>query len=275
MGRRALLIVIGLVFGWVGSAQSQILRVETSNQEAGRFETSGTSGDEGIALTALRAEILDTGVGNRVAVSGNAQLGDAANVGVFGFAASETLFYGLAYGVLGQATCGVETCTDYAVFALGDLGYTGSLLQVSASLPLAHSLVPLGSALSKLLDLEVVSYEHVQTEEVEHMNLPEGRQVGFVTQQVAQVLPGLVTEAASPPAGWPRVGSHRAEPIRYQALKTTDLIPYLVRAVQEQQAEIEALKAQLEPLQNRLAELTPDPLSGLRQPRRDLVGRGR
>ncbi len=89
------------------------------------------------------------------------------------------------------------------------------------------------------------------------MNLPEGPQVGFIAQQVAEVLPELVVEAVHPPAEDPLDRSLTAEPIRYQALKTIELIPYLVRAVQEQQAEIEALKAQLLPLRNRLAELEP------------------
>jgi hypothetical protein len=285
-------MLIGLVVAWAGSAQGQVkLKVQGGSTGAAEFRSRATTGgilgkgeviraevthseDRGsVAVVGLSRPQPDYGLGGwfqggqggvwgfatvigdgyRIGVRGEAAGGSTANYGVRGISAGAGPT-AAAYGVYGSATC--SACDAYAVYAEGDLAYTGNLLDLS-DLRFKESLAPLGDALPKLLQLEVVSYEHIQTEGVAHMHLPEGPQVGFVAQQVAEVLPDLVTEAVHPPAGDPLDRSPDAEPIRYQALKTIDLIPYLVRAIQEQQAQIEALEAELLPLRNRLAELEP------------------
>ena len=57
----------------------------------------------------------------------------------------------------------------------------------------------------------------------------EKRQAGFIAQEVRDVLPDIVTEGPDGMLG----------------MKTDSIIPYLVKAIQEQQKEIEVLKAQL------------------------------
>jgi hypothetical protein len=95
---------------------------------------------------------------------------------------------------LGRAPAGCNTsggnCSAYAVYADGDLAYTGNLVRIS-DLQLKASLTPLDQAVAKLLELEVVTYEHVQSEELAQMHLSEGSQVGLVAQQVAEVMPEL------------------------------------------------------------------------------------
>jgi hypothetical protein len=65
------------------------------------------------------------------------------------------------------------------------------------------------------------------------LTLPEGKtQIGFIAQEVEKVVPEAVT---APKAG----GSGT------YSLSETNLIPILVQAVKEQQAEIEQLRAEV------------------------------
>jgi hypothetical protein len=288
-------MLIGIAVGWAASAHGQAFQVVGGNQSAAKFRSARTTGGVTGSGEVIRAEVthsqprdsiavvgisepqVDWGIGGQFHGSWSGVTGVGRRAGVVGVsdlpAGTRTATYGVrgvgaapdsdtytAYGVWGEAECSDDGafCTRYAVYANGDLVWTGSHYHVS-DLRLKESVAPLSQALPKLLDLEVVSYEHIQSEELAHMHLPEGPQVGFVAQQVAEVLPDLVVEAVHPPAGDPLDRSPDAEPIRYQALKTIDLIPYLVRSIQEQQAEIEALKAELRPLQNRLARLESGP----------------
>jgi hypothetical protein len=122
----------------------------------------------------------------------------------------------------------------------------------------------LETALETLLALHVVTYEHKQLPEFEKMNLPEGPQVGFIAQQVAEVAPDLVVDAVHPGIDRPSDAADlrdagrlkvEGEPIRFKAITMMKMIPLLVRAIQEQQAEIAELRAEIAPLRSRLAEL--------------------
>lgn len=284
MDTRVVWLLVTLSVGSAVSAQGQALNVVGIGQAAAEFTGTDTTGGYYGGGEVLHVEVKHTNAAQTIAVYGEARpqagygyggyfdggfvgalgiaptLGSSLNRGVWGqaigaddnrgvqgyaVAADDEPF--LAYGVYGSADCADNggACTKYAVYASGDLAYTGSLVNAS-DLRFKQSLAPMGPAVAKLLELEVVYYEFIESEELSHMNLPRGPRVGFIAQQVAQVLPELVIEAAHPGAG-PRQGFREGDaPIRYQGLKTLDLVPYLVRAIQEQQAEIEALKARLD-----------------------------
>jgi len=191
------------------------------------------------------------GGGNRTGVYGKAQ-GSPTNFGAYGYAAG--LESSSNYGVYGTSSC-TGNCTEYGVYSNGDLGYSGSLVGPPSDLKFKEYVEEMSSTLNDLLKLEVVSYQHKLDPQFGHMNLSRGQQVGFVAQQVAEVFPDLVVEAVHPPREEPEGSKELGDPIRYKALKMTQLIPILVRAIQEQQAQIEALKAEIAPLRHRLAEL--------------------
>jgi hypothetical protein len=111
------------------------------------------------------------------------------------------------------------------------------------------------SGLDALMQLEVVTYQHRLDPEYEHMNLPRGLKTGFIAQQVEQVLPQLVADAQHPPRRAFDGTGGIDEAIRHKGIKTLEMIPLLVKAIQDQQAQIDALQTQLAPLRNRLAEL--------------------
>ncbi len=202
------------------------------------------------------------GTGNRFGVYGEAG-GSPINYGVQGVATSD-IDSSASYAIYGSASCSGVGCSAYAGYFDGNLAYTGSLINASDQM-LKKNVAPIDSTLGRVLALEVVTYEFKERE-IAGMNLPKGPRVGFVAQQVAEVAPELVADVAQPAAdGSPSPASQGlgygkpvkvvSEPIRYKGIKTMEMIPFLVRAIQEQQAEIEALKAEIAPLRNRLAEL--------------------
>jgi hypothetical protein len=237
---------------------------------AADFRLTGTS------HPLVHVEVTDAEVADTIAVSGwsvpaaNAGIGVRAQGGYMGVLAlaTETGFgsrfgiYGLAengsisnYGVYGSAAPGTSST---AVYANGNLQYTGSFIGPVSDLRLKENVVAVGTSLPRVMALEVVSYEHRRDPEFAHLNLSEGVQVGFIAQQVAEVFPDLVIETVHPRVVDPEMQDlalDQSEPNRLLALKQMKLIPHLVRAIQEQQAQIDALEAQLTPLKRRLATL--------------------
>jgi len=92
---------------------------------------------------------------------------------------------------------------------------------------------PLTSALDKLMQLKPVSYEWVVDKPLENT-------VGFLAQEVAKVFPNAVAEVDALEDEKPYVG----EKTKVMGFNN-DIFAYLIGAIQEQQAEIEALKLEL------------------------------
>jgi hypothetical protein len=67
---------------------------------------------------------------------------------------------------------------------------------------------------------------------------PDVKQIGFIAQEVEQIFPGLVSD-----------GEEDGEGGYYKSVKTTVLIPMLVKAIQEQQALIQDLTTRLTALE--------------------------
>jgi hypothetical protein len=84
--------------------------------------------------------------------------------------------------------------------------------------------------LDGLMQLRVVNY-NLKAD-------PDVKQLGFIAQEVEQVFPGLVEGLEDDGEGG-----------HYKAIKTTVLIPMLIKAIQEQQAIITALTARVKALE--------------------------
>jgi hypothetical protein len=77
--------------------------------------------------------------------------------------------------------------------------------------------------------------------------LPKGKQIGFVAQELETVLPELVSTAVEPPhyTKEEKEKGVKKEGMEYKSVNYVGVIPVLVKAVQEQQAEIAALRAEV------------------------------
>ncbi|MBC7447402.1 MAG: tail fiber domain-containing protein [Hymenobacteraceae bacterium] len=149
---------------------------------------------------------------------------------------------GSAYAVFASTAQATGPGTKYAVFANGNLACTGTFSNTSDR-KLKRNIQPLATGtLGKLMKLRAVSYE-MRTDEFPEMSLSTGPQVGVIAQELAEVFPELVKDEAHP-------GKEKNDaPILYKGVNYTGLTPILIKAVQEQQALIEALTKRIEQLE--------------------------
>jgi hypothetical protein len=93
---------------------------------------------------------------------------------------------------------------------------------------LKENIVDASSKLEKIMDLQVRNYNLIGD---------DLKQIGFVAQEFEQVFPSMVEETVDKDADGVELGTTT------KAIKTTVLIPVLVKAIQEQQALITQLQA--------------------------------
>lgn len=96
---------------------------------------------------------------------------------------------------------------------------------------------------SPLLSLPVHRYQY-NASAFPGLNLPAGEQVGFLAGELEALLPSAVT-SVSHPAKLDSLGNELAAAVDFKAINPLALLPYLVSAVQVQQAQIAQLQAQL------------------------------
>jgi hypothetical protein len=183
-------------------------------------------------------------------------------------------------GVHGSATAG----SGYGVFASSDqsfglfartsntasyAGYfSGNVYTTGAYLPSARKLkqniAEIHSAMALVSRLQPKEYEYKQEGAYKLMNLPQGRRYGLIAEEVEEVLPGLVkattfekrmTETAD------ALGQQQAmaaEDINFKAVNYTELIPIIIKGMQElseKDKEIDALKEEVAELRQMVLEL--------------------
>lgn len=175
------------------------------------------------------------------------EAGSGTRIGVYGYAGSGSD----NYGVYGYAYGG----SSYAVYASGNMAYAGSLIAASDA-KFKEDIEPLQSVMADLMKVTPRRYRLADNELAKSSGITTGSQIGLVAQEVEQVFPELVVEVVQP--GQPVVNGPNTgappgeEPNTYKGVKYVELIPILIKGMQEQQAEIEALK-------RRIAELEKGP----------------
>jgi hypothetical protein len=138
------------------------------------------------------------------------------------------------YGIMATASGGSGS-TSWAGYFTGNVYVSGTLTQASDA-RLKRDIADLTGALPQLMTLRPRTYRY-RTSDFPAMNLAEGKQVGLIAQEVAPVFPELVHEVVAPS----EKGKDPGE--KTLSVDYVKLVPVLIRAVQEQQAEIEALQA--------------------------------
>ncbi len=104
----------------------------------------------------------------------------------------------------------------------------------------------ISNSTEKLKSLEPVSYDY-NNEKYKGLNLPTGNQYGFLAKNVKNTFPELVkTSSKVQPAG-----KNSSKVLKYSEVQQEELIPLLVAAIKEQQAEIELLKEELKKISSK------------------------
>jgi len=99
-----------------------------------------------------------------------------------------------------------------------------------SDLRLKNNIISFGDALNKIMLLNPVSFQWKETGE---------KSQGFIAQEMEEILPELVGQDSN----------------GYKGIYTTKLIPYLVKAIQEQENEITELRNEIEEQKNQINEL--------------------
>jgi hypothetical protein len=140
---------------------------------------------------------------------------------------------GARFGVVGSAFAagGVH----YGVYADGNLGYTGSLINASDA-KLKNNITPLTNVIDRIKKLEPKIYSYSDSPEYRHMNLPEGSHYGLIAQDLEKVFPEMVVNTIHPSVNEKREG------VSYKGVTMMEMIPVLIQAIKEQQQKIEDLE---------------------------------
>lgn len=144
------------------------------------------------------------------------------------------------YGVWASATGGTA---NYAGYFSGNVHVTGVFTNPSDE-RLKREIAPVQGALGKVLALRAASYRY-DNSVLPVEGLAEGRQYGLMAGDVGRVLPELVKEIPIPKGEADRRNGTEADAETFSSVNYIGLIPVLVAAIQEQNAEIKALKAAL------------------------------
>ncbi len=129
----------------------------------------------------------------------------------------------------------------------GDIGMTGEIIGVS-DVRTKKEINAIGRALETLNSLKPVSYTFDATN-FDELDLPEGKQFGFIAQELEAVLPELVSTSTS-------LTDQGGKSTSLKGINYIQLIPLLTQAIQDQHALIQQQEEELDIHANLLAEQT-------------------
>jgi hypothetical protein len=172
-------------------------------------------------------------------VPANIAIVDGSNGTVYGSYLTLTNKAATAYYNVGKSASGLFNIVDQAnagvYLASGGTSFTGT-----SDARLKTNIAPLESATDKIMALNPCTYQwksDVESTETDHNNtITTKTHIGFIAQEVEKIMPELVHPIDHP------AGSD------YKGVNTTDLIPYLVRMIQENQQCIDSLRTEIRAL---------------------------
>jgi hypothetical protein len=175
----------------------------------------------------------------------------AINYGGFFRAANALGFnyavYGDALGIGGTPGPGSPPGPTYAGFFNGDV-YIANMYGPSDR-KLKKDIRDLDNALGIVMQLSPKTYEY-RRDEFPGMALPGGKQYGLIAQEVEQVLPEIVMDNVNP-AKQDQNGNVISQQVDFKSLSYQELVPVLIKAIQEQQEQIEKLRSEVEALKSK------------------------
>ena len=152
-------------------------------------------------------------------------------------------YAGSSFGVIGEAGTGVGDAAgiygktlsgsggvSVAGYFNGDLTYTGSFGKAS-DIKFKENITDLSAGLSVIKKLKPKEYTYKKTE---GYNFPTEMEVGLIAQEVQEILPSIVKLASNLMAK-----DQSDKPDRYLSVDYLAIVPFLIKAIQEQQVVID------------------------------------
>ena len=188
--------------------------------------------------------------------------------GVQGFSTNSSGVYGSAGTGGGSSSVGVQGYGNYGLYAttanntsyyagyfVGDV-YSTTGVYAGSDQKLKQDIKDVANAMDIINQLHPKLYNFRDDGNYKLMNLPKGLHYGLIAQDVEKVLPnlvknskfetGLATQQALPTGKEnAQTAKAKSETIDFKAVNYTELIPLLIKGMQEQQNEIDALKQQV------------------------------
>jgi len=181
--------------------------------------------------------------------------GSESKYGITG-AISGIMGTGSSFGVRGIAP--TNPANFWAVYALGDMWYTGDL-KAPSDRRLKKNIQDMESVLPKVLQLETKTYEF-DREKYAELNLAKGPQFGFIAQNVQTLFPTLVEEERHTyqiDTG-EDTGEITEGEVNILGMSSIEMIPILTKAIQEQQVLIDQQKAMMDDQRDLINQLRID-----------------
>jgi len=194
--------------------------------------------------------------------------GDGAWIGVYGNGAgpaSPSMRIGTAgiasgaaqnFGLYGYAPA---QSGSYSAYLSGNMLIYGTITYMSDS-RLKTNITDMPSSLDKVMSLKPKNYQMVASANgIAKNSLPQGTQDGLIAQDVQAVFPELVSDVTVvDPAAISKTNSLKkdaaatatAAPTTYKGVNYMGLVPVLIKALQEQQAQINTLQQQINRLKS-------------------------
>jgi hypothetical protein len=157
-----------------------------------------------------------------------------------------------SYGIWG----GTGDPSSYAAYFSGDVFTSGSYLPSDEKLK--QNMQDFSSGMDIINQLHPKQYQYHGDGNYKLMNLPNGDHYGLVAQDVEKVLPGLVKNTKFYPGKAvpsERENQKNAEVIIFKALNYTELIPIMIKGMQEQQSMIIEQRQQIQQQQQQINDL--------------------
>jgi len=142
------------------------------------------------------------------------------------------------YGIFAKA--GGASTANYAGYFDGDVVRTGTD-NFTSDIMLKQNIDSINGALNTLMQLKPKAFDYKQSS-FPSMNLPGGKQYGLIAQDVQSVLPEIINNTVHP-AVRDSAGNVIHPAVSYLSLEYQQLTAIMIKAIQEQQAQIDSMKA--------------------------------
>jgi hypothetical protein len=184
-----------------------------------------------------------------------------ASSNVYGIYNNTGLGNAITYGIY-SSTAGAG---NYAGYFDGNVHING-MLTVTSDERKKQDVTKLSGAMALVEQMNGYTYTF---KDDANMNLPEGKQYGFLAQELEQVLPDLVADGNNPLQPADKSNEAMPKPLKkgdkpnfekqddlgsesFKAVNYIGVIPILVEAMKEQQAQLEAQRQEIQALRNEL-----------------------
>ncbi len=188
------------------------------------------------------ATIYSLNNGNGNGVSGEANYGT-------GIAGRSTRGVGVsAYSAYSNALYAFTDNSSYSAgYFNGNVYATG--VYAGSDQKLKQNIKDFSSAMDIINELHPKQYDYRHDGNYKLMNLPQGNHYGLIAQDVEKILPNLVKnskfETRDAKAHATKEDMENSETIDFKTLNYTELIPIMIKGMQEQQTIIEELRKQM------------------------------